>query len=54
MIAKNAEMSNEFEMRKNMRKVDQDSIEKFNLAVFIFAFVNTECAYFLNCIIWYF
>ena len=45
MIAKNAEMSKEFKMRKNMRKVDQGSIEKSNLVVFIFAFVNAHYAY---------
>ena len=50
MIAKNAEMSKEFKMRQNMRKVDQDSIEKLNLVVFIIASVNVRCAYFRNCI----
>ena len=49
MIAKNAEMSKEFKMRKNMRKFDQGSIGKSNLVVFIFAFVNVHCAYFLDC-----
>ena len=48
MIAKNAEMSKEFKMRKNMRKVDQGLIEKLNLVVFIVASVNLHCAYFLN------
>ena len=49
MIAKNAGISKEFKMQKNMRQVDQDSIRKLNLVVFIFAVVNVHRAYFFNC-----